>query len=134
MRLPPAEPDSEWLNLTPLLDVVMNLLLFFLIATHFHEQERDMSVSLPEVGVAQPLTSAEEFIVNVTQDGKYVVVEQERTEAELATLINAHAAHNPHQPVLIRGDGRSALTYSARVMGLCNRAKIDYRLGVIDEK
>jgi biopolymer transport protein ExbD len=132
MRLPPAEPDSEWLNLTPLLDVVMNLLLFFLIATHFHEQERELAVSLPEVVVAQPLTATEELIVNVTLDGKYKVVEKEYTEAELAAIINGFAAKNPHQPILIRGDGRSALTHSARVMGLCNRAGAEYRLGVIE--
>jgi biopolymer transport protein ExbD len=133
MRLPPAEAENDWLNLTPLLDVVLNLLLFFLIATHFHQQERDLEVSVPEVGAAQPLTSTPELIVNVTQDGRYKVVEQEFTESQLATLIRDHATKNPHQPVLVRGDGRSALRYSARVMALCNRENIDCRLAAVEE-
>jgi biopolymer transport protein ExbD len=133
MRLPPSEPENEWLNLTPLLDVVLNLLLFFLVATHFKEQERELPVALPDVVSAQPLTSTQEFIVNVMEDGKYKVVEQECSEAQLAALLKQHGAKNPHQPVLIRGDGRSALKHTAKVMGLCNRAKLDYKLAAVED-
>src|SRR5262245_43366432 len=120
MRLPPDEPETGWLNLTPLLDVVLNLLLFFLIATHFIREERDLSLVLPEVVMA-PVTSNQGLVINITHDGKYKVVETEYTEAQLAALLREHGAKNPHQPILIRGDARSALKHSARVMGLCNR-------------
>jgi biopolymer transport protein ExbD len=131
MRLPPADPENEWLNLTPLLDVVLNLLLFFLIATHFKEVERELDVKLPAVVSAQPLTGPQELIVNVTEDGKYKVAEQEYSEAQLRSLLKQNGAKNPHQAILIRGDGRSALEHSTRVMGLCNEAKLHYKLATI---
>ena len=43
------------LNLTPLIDVVFNLLIFFLVAPGLAEAEREMDVMLPEASEARPL-------------------------------------------------------------------------------
>ena len=58
------------LSLTPLIDVVFLLLIFFLVATKFAEEERELNVLLPDASEAQPRTSKpRETIVNIDETG-----------------------------------------------------------------
>jgi biopolymer transport protein ExbD len=137
MKLPPAEAEGELINMTPVIDVVFLLLIFFLVATRFDEQERELPVVLAEVARAQPIaTDSPELIVNVTRDGKYKVNQKQVSDAQLLTLLREWRKKNLHQSVLIRADGRSELKYATRVMGFC--AQVDrglrYRLAVLEEK
>jgi biopolymer transport protein ExbD len=135
MRLPPAEPDLGVPNMMPLIDIIFLLLIFFLMASRFEQEEKDLKVALPEVVEAQPIAMTKELVINITQEGKYVVARQEYGEGQLAALLDQSHRNNPHQSVLIRGDGRAAWKYGVRVMGLCNQAKIDtYRVAVIEKK
>lgn len=134
MKLPATEPELGIPNMMPLIDVVFLLLIFFLIASRFEQEEREMKVNLPEVAEAQPIAMTRELVVNITPEGKYVVARQEYSEAQLASLLLQSHQNNPQQPVLIRGDGRAAWKYGVRVMGLCNKAKIEnYRVAAIEE-
>ena len=42
-------------DLTPMIDVVFQLLLFFLVASKFADEEREMKVVLPQASEAKPL-------------------------------------------------------------------------------
>ena len=135
MRLPASEPELGVPNMMPLIDLVFLLLIFFLMASRFEQEEREMKVVLPEVAEAQPLAMTQELVVNITPEGKYVVAQQQYGEEQLAALLAQTHRNNPHQTVLIRGDGRAAWKHGVRVMGLCNRAKIDnYRVAAIQEQ
>lgn len=134
MRLPSESTESDDPNLTPVIDVVFLLLIFFLVATRFDQEERELDVELPEVAQAQPLAMTQGLIINVGRDGKYKVVRQEYNEDQLATIIREAKKNNPHQTALIRGDGESALKHAARVMSLCNRAGMDYRIAALQQQ
>ncbi len=138
MRLPSSEPELGIPNMMPLIDVVFLLLIFFLMASRFEQEERKekfVPVVLPEVAEAQPLAMTQELVINITAEGKYVIAQKEYREDQLAALLERTRKNNPHQSVLIRGDGRAAWKYGVRVMGLCNKAKIDnYRVAAIQEK
>jgi biopolymer transport protein ExbD len=134
MRLPPSEPELGLPNMMPLIDIVFLLLIFFLMASRFEEEEKELKVMLPEVTQAQPLAMTPEIVVNITSEGKYVVGQQQYREEQLAALLEQARRNNPHQSVLIRGDGRAAWKHGVRVMGLCNRARIkDYRVAALQE-
>jgi len=135
MRLPQSEPELGVPNMMPLIDVVFLLLIFFLMASSFERAERELPVILPEVAEAQPLAMTQDLVINITPEGKYVVAQQEYSEEKLATLLVQTRRNNPHQGVLIRGDGRTAWKHGVRVMGLCNKAKIEnYRVAAVQEK
>jgi biopolymer transport protein ExbD len=142
MRVPTTEPELGIPNMMPLIDVVFLLLIFFLMVGRFEQEdqkrqqeERELKVALPEVADAQPLAMTQELVVNITPEGKYVVLQREYSERQLAALLQKAGRNNPHQSVLIRGDARSAWRHGVRVMGLCNRAKIEkYRVAAIEEK
>jgi len=134
MKLPADTNESDGPNLTPVIDVVFLLLIFFLVATRFDQEERELDVELPEVAQAQPIAMTQGLIINISQDGKYKVVRKEYNEDQLSTIIREAKKNNPHQTALIRGDGESALKHAARVMSLCNRAGMDYRIAALQQR
>ena len=103
MRLPAESDDSDTPNLTPVIDVVFLLLIFFLVATRFDQEERELDVELPEVVQAQPVSMTQGLIINIGRDGTFKVVAQEYNEQQLATIIREAKKNNPHQTALIRG-------------------------------
>ena len=128
MRLPPPEADPEGPNLTPVIDVVFLLLIFFLVATRFDQEEREISTRLAEVAKAQPLSMPpDEVIVNITDKGEYVVVGETLDEAALAGFLHDLAISNPGtQTVQIRADKRVPFAFPARVMGICEEERIEH--------
>lgn len=137
MRVPPSEPDLGVPNMMPLIDLVFLLLIFFLMASRFEaeeRQEKQLKVTLPEVAAAQPLSVKQELIVNITPEGKFVVAQEQYGETQLAILLEQTRKKNPHASVLIRGDGRAAWKHGVRVMGLCNRATLEYRVAAVQEQ
>jgi biopolymer transport protein ExbD len=66
-----AEP-----NLTPILDMVFQLITFFMLVINFKSASLDLSLKLPVIGSALPVdTKGEEdlLILNITSDGKLIV-------------------------------------------------------------
>jgi biopolymer transport protein ExbD len=124
------------LDLTPMIDVVFNLLIFFMVVSQFASEERDLKVVLPDGSEAMPLTvKPREIFVNVDQDGRYFVRSQEVTAEELSDLLVQAALNNPtSQSVIIRADKRAAWDFVATAMRLCNQAGIrDYSAALAEE-
>jgi len=135
MRLPAPEPDAEGFNLTPVIDVVFLLLIFFLVATRFTQEERLVSINLAKILQARPLAMGpKEVIVNITKEGKYVVVEQELSELGLRELLHAMALKNPGtQTVQIRADEDVKWKYPITVIGICKMEEVTYSCTVLEE-
>ncbi len=115
--------EDPVLNLTPMIDVVFNLMIFFMLATHFADLEREFDVDLPEVSAAQPLTSQpDEIVVNVFADGRIVVSEQTLSLAQLQSRLEQARTRFADQAVLVRGDGRGAYQQVMDVLATCHAA------------
>ena len=114
------------LSLTPLIDVVFLLLIFFLVATRFAEEERELDLPLPDATEAQPLTvEPQEIFVNIDQAGQYVVSGQQVSLDELEQILNRAAANNPvHQSVIIRADKRVPFDFVVQAINLCKKVGI----------
>lgn len=134
MKLPPSD-EGDGLNLTPVIDVVFLLLIFFLVATRFDQEEEELSINLPEAVQAQPVSMTPELVVNITQQGTFRVYNKDYSEDQLQQLLIEAHQNNPHQKVRIRGDAESAWKYGVTVMGLCNKAKIpDYTVSALPQQ
>jgi biopolymer transport protein ExbD len=117
------------INMTPMIDCVFLLLIFFLVATRFEEAEREQNVVLPQASEAMPLSARpKEVIVNVTRDGQWIVSGRRLDQQQLLAVFKQAAANNPgRQAVMIRADKRCVWEHVMAVMNLCNMAKIrDY--------
>ncbi len=129
-KIPTSSALSQ-LSLTPLIDIVFLLLIFFLVATRFAEEERELDVLLPEASEAQPLTSKpRELFINIDDRGQYYVTGKIVTIDELHPLLRAAYVNNPGRAsVVIRADRRCRWEFVVAAMNACNRAKIrDYRV------
>jgi biopolymer transport protein ExbD len=132
MRLPASEPD-EGLNLTPVIDVVFLLLIFFLVATRFDQEEEELDIDLPEAVQAQPISMTPELVVNINQAGGYTVYRKAYDDTQLLALLQEAHRNNPHLKVRIRGDASMSWKYGVTVMGLCNKAQIrDYTVSALE--
>jgi biopolymer transport protein ExbD len=133
MRLPEESVEDAGPDLTPVIDVVFLLLIFFLVATEYHQEERELDVVLPEVTQAQPLAMTKELIVNITKAGEFKVAGRDYDEQQLYGIIREAKENNPQMTALIRGDGQSALRHAVRVMGMCNKVQMKYRIAALQQ-
>jgi biopolymer transport protein ExbD len=117
------------LNLTPMIDLVFNLLIFFMVTTEFAKEENELAVVLPAASAAMPLTAKpKEIFVNVTDKGEFFMLNKRVSEEEIETYLIRAARNNPvQQKVIIRADKRVPFASVVKVMDLCNKADIkDY--------
>ena len=86
------------IELTPIIDMVFLLLVFFLVATTFHQTEREMQIALPAASSAGPISAIlQELIVNVDADGQIIVAGKTMTSKELRDLVHGAIKVNPDQ-------------------------------------
>ncbi|MCE9614582.1 MAG: biopolymer transporter ExbD [Lentisphaerae bacterium] len=127
MRIKRPPVDGEvGINMTPIIDMVFLLLIFFLVATKFADIERDVRVKPPSSRHARPITALpQEMIVNISPDGRLFVAGQEQTLSALDTLLGQAVVQNPHQAVVVRGDRGTVLQYAVNVLDLCEKRGIE---------
>jgi biopolymer transport protein ExbD len=123
-----ADEDMQ-LNLTPLIDCVFLLLIFFLLATTFIKLEQDLEINLPQQSRIKVRTPpARPIVVNVRYlagGNAFYHVENERLSLPALTVNLSRArVRNPDQSVVIRGDRRVRWEHIAAVMGCCAQAGI----------
>ena len=124
------------LDMTPMIDMVFNLLIFFMVVTRFAEEERDMKVLLPSGTEAMPITARpQEVFVNIDSAGSYFYRGRQLSQEELGQVLKEAAVNNPaSQTVVIRADKRVPWDFVAAAMRLCNEAGIrDYSASLTEE-
>ena len=127
MRIRDTQAETEEpIGLTPLIDMVFLLLIFFLVATSFAQEERDQRVKLPITSSPKPLSAPpKQVIINILADGTTKVGGQVYSREKLAALLNRVAKNEPDRMVLIRADEQSLHKYFAGVAILCRQAGIN---------
>ncbi|MEZ5965067.1 MAG: biopolymer transporter ExbD [Planctomycetota bacterium] len=124
MRLEREEAQEQDLNLTPLIDMVFLLLVFFLAATTFARTEVEMDLDLPRSQAAKSDRETHLLVVNVRRDGSIRVDGREVTPDGLRQRLRAAAERNKDQSVLIRGDTSVQFGAVAMALDACLGAKL----------
>ena len=124
--------EQPSLNLTPMIDIVFLLIIFFMVGTKFSELERKIGLRIPEVTDHGALTAApERRVVNVYRDGR-IELDQQAVTLDLLRhrLANARSQY-AELGVLVRGDGMGPYQNVAAVLNACKQAGIrDLNLSV----
>lgn len=117
--------EEPQLNLTPMIDIVFLLIIFFMVGTRFSEIEQQYDVELPTASPVEPLSARPDALVlNVARSGDVSLGDEKVSLEELqAKLVDAREAY-AEQAVLIRGDGEGLYQAIVDVMDVCHRAKI----------
>ena len=124
------------LSITPLIDVVFLLLIFFLVSSRFSEEERELDLNLPSVTEALPATAQpDEMVVNVDEQGRYFIDGAFRQVEQVEQILRRAKANNPlTQTVVIRADREANWEPVAIAIGLCKKVGINEFTATIDEE
>ena len=122
MRIRRSKDEEIGINVTPIIDMVFLLLIFFLVATKFADIERDVRVKPPSSRHARPITEVpQEIVVNVTREGQFLVGGKPRQLDYIDQIIKTAVAENPQQAVVIRGDRSALIEHAVNVLDVCEK-------------
>jgi biopolymer transport protein ExbD len=110
MNLRPRPQEEPDLNLTPLIDVVLLLLIFFMVSTTFVDESR-IKIQLPQAS-AEPVatTQRDPIEITVTASGEFRVDGKTLLNTSPATLsaaVSKVAGERRDLPITIRADARA---------------------------
>ena len=115
------------LTITPLIDVVFLLLIFFLVASRFSEEERQLDLNLPTVSEALSATAPiNEIVINIDTEGKFFIDGEYRQLEQVEQILARAKTNNPlSQAVVIRADKSTDWDFVATAMNLCKKVGIE---------
>jgi biopolymer transport protein ExbD len=125
MPLKTHQDDLPAINLTPMIDIVFQLIIFFMVGARFTELEKKVDLSVPQVaGAAQLPRAPERRVINVYRDGR---LELNRSPVSLDNLVRLLADDQRQYTdvgVVIRADADGPFQHVAAVMTACREAGI----------
>ena len=117
--------EQPSMNLTPMIDIVFLLIIFFMVGTRFVEMERNIAVQVPAVRDAQTLSPPpERRVINVYRDGQISLDRQPVTLDQLTSELAIGRQQYAELGVIVRGDAEGTFQNVASVLNACRQAGI----------
>jgi len=111
MNLRPHRKEPPEVNLTPLIDVVFLLLIFFMVSTTF-QKESQIKIELPEAQAQSTAESAPKVLdITIDAEGRFFVNQREVVSSDINIIKQAIAKAVGDQkdiPVVITGDANAS--------------------------
>ena len=126
MNLRPRRREEPEITLTPLIDVVFLMLIFFMVSATFLN-EADIDLTLPEASMDAGQRAYSPIELTINAEGDYFVdgnaLANQQTDTVERALRQA-VADNPDVPVIIRADGRTPHQSLVTALDAAGRADI----------
>ena len=120
-----AAEEEPGLPLTPLIDIIFLLLIFYISIGRIQQVESQIALALPTAQSAEsPQQSIGDVIINVDTEGAITVNNQRMTIEVLEDKLNRLAEIFPGQSVIIRSDGKASWNSVSQVLDACAIADI----------
>lgn len=106
MRLSPRKPEEPDVNLTPMIDVVFLLLLFFMVSTSFI-RESSLKVDLPEATGQQLVEEQPPIDIVINAEGHFIINETlllEPDNTRLESMIKQAVGDRKDPHIIISAD------------------------------
>ncbi|WP_419188435.1 ExbD/TolR family protein [Stieleria bergensis] len=131
----PVDTQREFTgaNMTPMIDVVFLLIIFFLVSSHLARQENRLPVELPTAATHQPLDMTPvDLTITVDVDGRWLAAGRSVQSAQLQGMLDELVRENPRDVAIrIRTDGSVNYSVVEPILGHCAQSGIvDVRLAV----
>jgi len=115
---PDRKHDDVDINLTPLIDVVFLLLIFFMVSTTFDRNAR-LKVSLPEASAKMQQQQDNPVVLTIDARGNYFINDRQLVNTTLETLKAAllkTVGDDREQMLVLRADGNTPHQAVVRAM------------------
>lgn len=123
MRLGSTRRDEPELNLTSLIDVVLLLVIFFMLATTFVTEGR-LRVTLPQASAAPADKAQKSIVITISAQGSYRVNERtllNNSRETLRAALRKVGEGAADQPITIRADAHATHQSVVTVMDVAAR-------------
>lgn len=136
MNLRPHHFQESTFQIAPLIDIVFNLLFFFLALSIFYQIELQIGITLPQAENADPgRRHPNQVVVNVDAEGRFFISQRQFTAQQLSDILSRFAKEGRQQTVIVRGDRSTPYEYIVEVLDLCRGAGVvDYALATLPEE
>jgi biopolymer transport protein ExbD len=113
------------IQLAPLVDVLLLLLIFFLLTWNAARNENELDVKVPKAAAAKENTlPLGPVVINVKSDGSMVVNHRTMNVSEVSDLLKGLLQLDKEQSVVIRGDETGAYKNIIGVLNICTEAGV----------
>lgn len=124
MNLRPRRSEPPRVDITPLIDVVFLMLIFFMVSTTFDKQTQ-LKVDLPEAAASETTEEVSEKIeITIDAQGQFYVNEQELVKHDADTLsrtLQKIADGRVDLPIIVSGDRAAPLQSMMTVLDVAAR-------------
>lgn len=121
-KAPPINPIDEEFNIAPMIDIVFQLLLFFMVASHLNQMEK-VPIAVPP---ASRSVVAKEFedrrVITIRQDGTIYLGSYVHPLADVKPLIEKERQTVPGLKIFLRADRNAPHKHVRQVMKACAEA------------
>ena len=115
------EAALEQINIAPLIDIILQLLIFFMLTSSFTFPS-GIHVKLPKA-VTSDIIQEENFIITITSENVIYLNNKVMTAKELKEALKIPAQEK--RPILIKADRRASLGRIVDVWDLCRGAGVE---------
>ena len=124
--------DSAAVDLTPLIDVTFQLLIFFLLTATFNN-DAAFKVKLPNATANDPATETKAIVIEISEDGRFEVDKKIVDEAELQTRLCMAAKEVGASTVNIKADQNTKHEKVVQAMDVAKACGIE-KLGILHRR
>jgi len=124
--------DSAAVDLTPLIDVTFQLLIFFLLTATFNT-DAAFKVKLPKASASEPATESKSIVVEISEDGRFEIDRKVVDGAELQTRLCMAAKESQISTVNIKADQNTKHEKVVQVMDVAKACGIE-KLGILHRR
>ena len=120
------QDEKPAINLTPMIDIVFLLVIFFMVGTKFSEVEQQLELTVPEVsGTATILPAVQRHVVTIFKNGTVSLDGELMDLLQLESELKAESERGDQVNVVIRGDAEGAFQNVATVLSVCRNAGVN---------
>jgi biopolymer transport protein TolR len=110
------------INVVPLIDIVLVLLIIFMVVTPMLSKGVDVKLPPAVNAESKDERTSKDLVITVKSDKSLYLDTQAVSTDELTTALGSVLGSNPFQPIMVKGDERVAYKDVRDVVLLCQKA------------
>lgn len=127
----PSRREGGEINVTSLVDIIFNLLLFFMLTTSFSESA-GLEIELPDAAAADVKVEANDLVVAITKEGTVLLRGVAVSVEELEEALRKHKKEEPKGSLIVQADKEVPHGRVVEVIDAAKRVGVP-RLGIATE-
>lgn len=129
-----SHPEMATINLTPMIDVVFLLLIFFMVGSKLDNGESHLQVNVPSVGQMNSMARLpDERIVEFTAEGTLTLDGDAVSPDQLVSVLRSQHSNYPALKVAVRADDNIPYGQVAGVLQMVRASGVE-QIGVATKR